>query len=519
MSAKKAFEEMIMANVVKRISTKKGGKAAWQITVDLGGVRDDGTRNRRYRTIRSNELNSKTPDAQENEVRKIAEAWEEELKGKKVPQGKRPDKVLFKDCFPGYKEYIYRLLEAGELRRRGADDYIILAERYCLPYFAEKTIESIDTAAAEDYFRYLRDVKKLSPSSRRKVLSVIRKIYKYLIEDVRLISENPFASIKITDRSNKKKNSGAWTDEQTKLFIDIISSSKEYYYGERTRIDSKGVPYTVSGYTRTISVSSKWKAYFFLAITCGMRPGELRALSWKNIDLTSSKVTIESAISDTSEGSVVDVPKSYSGYRILTMAAIAVDALKTWREEQENTAKNLGDQWEGKPLSDFDEQLVFCSVRGGLMDVGTPNKKFQKVVRQWNNSVKETIRRESDPAVKRELKKQILPVLRGYDMRHTCGTLDIEAGTPPDIVAKKMGHASPTTTFNNYIHGNDKVAENSPNQFDSIIGTSAPESVEEFTLQRSEAYRSSVSDLMNDMTLEQLAELKKAAEELKNRKK
>jgi len=41
---------------------------------------------------------------------------------------------------------------------------------------------------------------------------------------------------------------------------------------------------------------------------------------------------------------------------------------------------------------------------------------------------------------------------RLYDLRHTCATLLLAAGTPPKIVSERLGHSDVTLTMNVYSH-------------------------------------------------------------------
>ena len=52
----------------------------------------------------------------------------------------------------------------------------------------------------------------------------------------------------------------------------------------------------------------------------------------------------------------------------------------------------------------------------------------------------------------RILKKAGLPHCRLYDLRHSHASLLLEKGIPVQAVAARLGHSSPNTTMQNYIH-------------------------------------------------------------------
>ncbi|WP_434578227.1 tyrosine-type recombinase/integrase [Thermoanaerobacterium thermosaccharolyticum] len=50
------------------------------------------------------------------------------------------------------------------------------------------------------------------------------------------------------------------------------------------------------------------------------------------------------------------------------------------------------------------------------------------------------------------LKKENLPDIRLYDLRHTCATLLLAAGENPKVVSERLGHASITLTLDTSSH-------------------------------------------------------------------
>jgi integrase len=50
------------------------------------------------------------------------------------------------------------------------------------------------------------------------------------------------------------------------------------------------------------------------------------------------------------------------------------------------------------------------------------------------------------------LKSAGLPHMRLYDLRHSCGSLLADEGPDPKVIQARLGHASISTTYDNYIH-------------------------------------------------------------------
>ena len=257
-----------------------------------------------------------------------------------------------------------------------------------------------------------------------------------------------------------------------------------------------------------------WVALFLTAITCGFRPGELRGLTWKDIDFESVKIHIKQAISSIpGEEDEISSTKSVSGIRTVTPSNAAMEALISWREEQEQLAAT-SKIWKGQKIIDFDEQLVFCSVDGSILDKGTINRKFHNIIDRWNSSIMDLLNEEEDTKKSRDYKKMLLPRIRAYDLRHTYGTIETEEGTPANILAGKMGHATPTTTFNNYVHPSQQVYQDDPNKFNEIISSSKNEIFTDKELAEMTMIKKSINLLLGNMTMSQLEQVYKYVQQL-----
>ena len=207
-------------------------------------------------------------------------------------------------------------------------------------------------------------------------------------------------------------------------------------------------------------------------MTGGLRVGEVRGLKWKNIDFSNNKVSIDAAIVSDSlikKRDDLDLPKTENGIRTLQLPQETIELLREWKKEQCKSAKEMGDAWKGERLKDFDEQYIFSSSDGTIMDKGTPAKKIQDIITKWNSTIKDKIESENDPEKAIELKKLLLPVLTAKDLRHTFGSVETLMGTSVNILTYKMGHGNVATTYNNYVHKYDKKAEEAKPAFSVLF--------------------------------------------------
>ena len=162
------------------------------------------------------------------------------------------------------------------------------------------------------------------------------------------------------------------------------------------------------------------EALYMMALTTGMRQGELLGLHWKNVDLVQGVIQVRTTLRP---GGEFGGPKSSSGRRQITLVQIAVDALQRHRRRQIEERVALGPDWE-------DLDLVFTNTTGNHLDA--------------NN-----LRHRAFPAV---LQKAGLSRIRFHDLRHSTATLLLSLGVHPKVVQELLGHSHIAITMDTYSH-------------------------------------------------------------------
>ena len=167
-----------------------------------------------------------------------------------------------------------------------------------------------------------------------------------------------------------------------------------------------------------------------LAITTGMRQGELLALHWKDVQIDER----EDGTSDYSLSVrwhlryragvfTFKEPKTRRSRRRIALANFAAELLRAHREEQQRERARAGDIWQ-------DNDLVFCTEAGTpITPNGALRSTFERVLRQAN-----------------------LPAIRFHDLRHTCATLLLGENVNPKVVSEQLGHSSIAITLDIYSH-------------------------------------------------------------------
>ncbi|MDQ3539586.1 MAG: site-specific integrase, partial [Chloroflexota bacterium] len=78
-----------------------------------------------------------------------------------------------------------------------------------------------------------------------------------------------------------------------------------------------------------------WNAVYRLALFTGLRPGELQALKWPDVDLDAGTITPQVTMTKDRQGRVVVGTTTKTGRpRVITIPASVVSALRVWRTRQ-----------------------------------------------------------------------------------------------------------------------------------------------------------------------------------------
>jgi integrase len=168
----------------------------------------------------------------------------------------------------------------------------------------------------------------------------------------------------------------------------------------------------------------RFEALYVLAVTAGLRIGELLALRWQDVDLDASRPTlrVRRTKSTAKSGPVFTTPKNGKG-RSITLTRHAVEALKPHRAAQNAERLKAGSLWQ-------DYGLIFCTHGGRPLD---------------SHNVART-------SFKPLLERAGLPDIRFHDLRHTCATLLLSRGHHPKLVQELLGHATIAMTLDTYSH-------------------------------------------------------------------
>lgn len=170
------------------------------------------------------------------------------------------------------------------------------------------------------------------------------------------------------------------------------------------------------------------EALFVLAVTTGMRQGELLGLHWRDVDLTDGSLQVRLVQQRVNGETIYKKPKTPRSRRRIALTPTAVEALRRHRSRQHTERLRLGDAWaEGQ--RDEHRDLVFTNPVGQPNSADNVFDEFQRLLKQAG-----------------------LRAVRFHDLRHTAATLLLGARVNPKIVSEMLGHATVAITLDTYSH-------------------------------------------------------------------
>jgi len=163
-----------------------------------------------------------------------------------------------------------------------------------------------------------------------------------------------------------------------------------------------------------------------------LRPGELRALQWRDVDFENATLTVQRTISRDTAGHVTPGDTTKTGkIRAIALTPSTLDALLAWRSVQK--VRSL-DDW------------IFTTPRGAYLPLTSLQRLHADVIRRAG-----------------------VPAIRLHDLRHTAATLLLEQNVHPKIVSDILGHASIQTTIDVYSHTSVDLQRDTLNRLDDVL--------------------------------------------------
>lgn len=162
-------------------------------------------------------------------------------------------------------------------------------------------------------------------------------------------------------------------------------------------------------------------ALYVLAVTTGLRKGELLGLLWHDVDLDVGVVHVRASLKRISgQGMVRDEPKTASSRRSVPLPALTVEFLRRHRRRQREEQLAAGVGWS-------EDGYVFATPTGSCLDMSNSTQRWHAFCDEAG-----------------------LGRPRFHALRHTAATLLLTEGVPLAVISKTLGHAGLAITADIY---------------------------------------------------------------------
>lgn len=180
-----------------------------------------------------------------------------------------------------------------------------------------------------------------------------------------------------------------------------------------------------------------------LMLYCGLRRGELLALTWGDISLKTKTVTVNKAVCFDGNAVHVKTPKSKAGTRTVPIPDILIPVLQGRR-----------------PSS----MMVCPSNTGEMMTQAAIKRAWQSYQHYLNISAGGRVASRSRP------KLQVVDNITPHMLRHTYATMLYDAGVDVKSAQRFMGHADIETTLKIYTHLSEQKEQQSVDALNAHLG-------------------------------------------------
>lgn len=380
-------------------SLQKRGNNSWLLVVEAG-IKADGTRNRHTKTVKAKGV---------REARKLLAEFETEVEAGEYIA---PEKMTLAAFVDEWREKYAR----KELRVKTLDIHDRFLKNRILPVLGHMRLDKITPIHIVNFLTndQRQDGREgpIAAGTLEYLYRILKNIFTRATE-WRIIKHNPVADVKRPKVMAKEIE----VYDENEISLLFAALEKEPLH---------------------------WQILILLAITTGLRRGELVGLEWKHIDLDTGIIEVKQSISLSENGErIITEPKTKKSKRKISLPDSIMDSLKEYYLYSRKKKLTLGDAWKGG-----EHFFVFSNWEGNAYYPETPYLWFRSF-----------------------LKKNNLRYIRFHDLRHTSATLLINQGVHAKIISERLGHASITTTMNVYGHALQSADREAANKFNSIVPT------------------------------------------------
>lgn len=363
---------------------------------------------------------AKTAKQNEKALQQFAMEFEISVKNGKYLDG---EKITFKD----FSEKWIEEYASVQLEQTTVEFYQRMLKLHILPVIGHLKLSKVQPSHLNKlYMDMLKNRKDgrsggYSPTTIKRVHATICSIMSTAMQ-WNIILDNPCERVKPPKQVRTSKDVEFFTVEQTAAFL-----------GELERETAAG------------TIKLQHSIFFQLAIFCGMRRGEIIALTWPDINFSDNTVSISKSTALVHGKAITKGTKTEASTRVISVPENIMKLLRRYHIDYNTYRLSIGSQWVG---NDF----LFIQWDGSQMYPSSPYNLFKKILRRYN--------KEHD---------EKLPDIPLHGLRHTSATLLISQNVDVRTVSNRLGHAQTSTTMNIYSHSLQKKDEAAANTLEHLF--------------------------------------------------
>ena len=317
------------------------------------------------------------------------------------------------------KQFLEQWLQAKrmELKDGTYRYYKTYVETHIFPALGHLKLQKVNDAHLQSFYAALLEKKthrdkNLSPNTVRLIHSILSEAFDAAVR-AKKIAASPCALV--TPPRSSQKEIRYLTSEQALHLLEVARARHH-----------------------------RFECLLTLALTTGMRQGELLALHWQDIDFARETLHVARSLAyhHSPQGTRHQYreaePKTATSRRTIPLPDVALRALQVHRLRQAEE-RLRATAWK-------DQDLVFTNQYGGYINQSILRKEVKKLLHEAG-----------------------LPPLRFHDLRHSAATILISLGVNSKVVQERLGHSNISITLGVYGHVTESMQRDAMQKLDDAF--------------------------------------------------
>ncbi|MDY7046405.1 site-specific integrase [Virgibacillus sp. M23] len=311
-----------------------------------------------------------------------------------------PSKTLYRDFMDSWLKD-----KKINVKKSTYSNYQYLVENFILVSLGDIELQKINPREIQTLYNDLKENNRLSSENIRKIHTIINdalnKAFKW-----GMINRNPATLVDAP--KVVKKEVEVWNQDEINIFLNVAKDSR-YYHA------------------------------FLLALTTGMRQGEILGLRWKDIDIENETISVVQTLSHKGQELSAGAKTDSGNRRISIDSNTLSQVLKHRTLQKEEMMVN-------SPLYNSHNDLVVRTSTGLPLSPRNLLRSFYSII-----------------------DKSGIKKIRFHDLRHTHASLLLKQGVNPKIVSERLGHANVRITLDTYSHLLPNLQKETVNNFSKMF--------------------------------------------------